>query len=221
MKAVVVLAGEVEDTALLRRHLREADLVIAADGGAERLAALGVRPQVVIGDFDSLGVEAVERLRAAGVEVEVHPEWEQKTDGHVALLLARQRGAREVILAGVRGSGRLDHGLANLLYPLARAFRDLRVTAISDWSEAVALPEEGLRSVRFRGAVGDYVSLIPISETVTGVTTYGLRYRLRGHTLRLGESLGVSNELEQEEGGFDIAAGVAYAIHHFRQERLS
>ena len=125
-----------------------------------------------------------------------------------------------VVLAGARGADRLDHVLANLLYLAAAALRELQITVVSDWSEGVLLRGEGLASVRFRGAPGDYVSLVPISDELRGVDTQGLRYPLRQATLERGTSTGVSNELDGEEGGFNIEAGVAFAFHHFRQRRL-
>jgi len=220
MKAVVVLAGEVEDTALLRRHLEAAELVVAADGGAARLRALGLWPDVLVGDLDSLPAELQAELRSQGVELAPHPNPQQQTDGMVALRLAQARGADEVVLAGARGADRLDHVLANLLYLAAAALREVRITVVSDWSEGVLLRGEGMASVRFRGAPGDYVSLVPISDELRGVDTQGLRYPLRQATLERGTGTGVSNELAGEEGGFDIEAGVTFAFHHFRQRRL-
>ena len=161
MKAVLVLAGEVAGTALLRRHLDTADLVIAADGGAARLQALGRLPDVLVGDLDSLAAGALAALQAADVELVAHPNPEQQTDGMVGLLLARQRGADEIVLAGVQSADRLDHGFANLLYLSARELHDVRITVVSDWSEGVLLRGSGAPSVRFRGAPGDYVSLVP------------------------------------------------------------
>ena len=220
MKAVLVLAGEVAGTALLRRHLDTADLVIAADGGAARLQALGRLPDVLVGDLDSLAADALAALQAADVELVAHPNPEQQTDGMVGLLLARQRGADEIVLAGVQSADRLDHGFANLLYLSARELHDVRITVVSDWSEGVLLRGSGAPSVRFRGAPGDYVSLVPISDEVRGVDTIGLRYPLRAATLARGASSALSNELVGEEGGFDIGEGAAFAFHHFRQGQL-
>lgn len=220
MKALVALGGEILDTPLLRARIAGVKWVIAADSGAEGLQALGIQPHAVTGDFDSLEPAALERLRAQGVEVVPHPNPEYATDAQVALGLAMARGAKEVVLVGVRGGERLDHSLANLVVAAAAEYRQAAITIVSGWTEAALLSGAGRRSVRFRGVVGDYVSLIPLGDEVRGITTAGLKWPLRGASMRLGE-YGMSNELMEGEGGFEIEAGVAYATHHCRYGRLA
>ena len=219
MKALVALGGEIPDTPLLRARLAGVELVIAADSGAERLTTLGIQPHAVTGDFDSLDSTALERLRSLGVEIVPHPRPEYATDAQAALELAVARGAREIVLIGVRGGERLDHSLANLVVAAAAEYRQAAITIVSGWTEAALLNGEGRRSVRFRGVGGDYVSLIPLGDAVSGITTTGLKWPLRGASMRLGE-YGMSNELVEGEGGFEIEAGVAYATHHCRYGRL-
>ncbi len=217
MKAVVALAGAVVATPLVRSHVAGADLTVGADGGARVLQALGLRVDVVTGDLDSLEAPEVAALAAGGTDVAPHPQPEYMTDAYAALLLARDRGATDVVMIGALGGERLDHGIAALLYPLSAAFRGCRIVLVDGWWEATLLRAEGAEgaSVRFRGAPGDYVSLVPLSE-VTGVRSVGLRYGLAGATLALGSSLGVSNALVGEAGGYDIGGGVALATHQAR-----
>ena len=230
MKVVVALGGSMQDTALLRDRIADADLIIGANGGAARLADCGIRPALVIGDLDSVPPERLADLRRAGCDVLPHPDPQNKTDGQVALELGVERGATEVVLLGAHGGERLDHSLSNLMYAVGAEFARLPLVVIDGWTEAVglrALPAGreaedpgGRRSVRFRGETGDYVSLIPLSETVRGVSTTGLRWALAGATLVLGRGEGVSNELLAGQGGFTIEEGVAYATHSFRRRRL-
>ena len=91
---VVALNGPTPDTALLRARIDGASLFIAADAGAQRLAALGLRPDVLTGDFDSLPAARREAAVRAGAEVVAHPEPQQTTDGAVALRLAVERAGR-------------------------------------------------------------------------------------------------------------------------------
>ncbi len=220
----MALGGEITDTALLRARVRGAELVIAADSGADRLTAIGLRPNVVIGDFDSLRPERVAALDASGVEIVAHPHPEARTDGQVALELAAARGAAELVLLGARGGNRLDHSLGNVLFLVAGEFAAMPITLVSGWSEAIGLfgrvQGYGRESIRFQGEAGDYVSLIPLSRQVLGVTTDGLRWPLDGADLSLGLPMATSNELLGTDGGFTIEDGVAIATHQFRQQRL-
>ena len=118
MKVVVALGGNLADTALVRARVGGAELVIAADSGADRLRRLGLQPHAVIGDFDSLAADRIEALRTSGVEIVPHPEPQYRTDGQVALELAASRGASEVILLGVRGGPRRTRRTAGVRGPL-------------------------------------------------------------------------------------------------------
>ena len=110
--AVVFLDGVYEDAAYYRAWAKAAALVVAADGGARFLLAAGVRPDVVVGDFDSLPPAAVARLVDDGVELVRHPVRKDLTDGELAVQEALRRGAGELVLAGALGA--LDHTLGHL-----------------------------------------------------------------------------------------------------------
>lgn len=221
MKVVVALAGTIADTALLRDRAAGAELVVAADSGAERLLAVGIQPDVVIGDFDSIGADTRADLEAAGVEFVAHPLPDYRTDAHVALQLAAARGAAEVVLLGARGGERVDHSLSNALSLVAEEFAAMPIRLVSGWSEAEGVFGRasglGRCEVRFQGTPGDYVSLVAVSGKLDGVTTVGLRWELAGATLALGSSVAVSNELAGAEGGFVVESGVAIATHTLRQ----
>ena len=223
MKIVVALGGEIADSGLLRARVAGAELTIAADRGALQLEQVGLSPDLVIGDFDSLSEAALARLRRRGVEIVAHPNPQQQTDGHVALQLAAERGASEVVLLGAAGRERLDHQLTNLLFLVAQEFAALPISAVSFWTEAVGLHGRetgfGRAEVRFAGEPGDYVSLVAL-EPLRGVTSDGLRWPLEGAELELGLPGAISNELTGEAGGFRIETGRAIATHTFRQERL-
>ncbi|HJN91185.1 MAG TPA: thiamine diphosphokinase [Dehalococcoidia bacterium] len=224
MKVVVALGGNLADTALVRARVGGAELVIAADSGADRLRRLGLQPHAVIGDFDSLAADRIEALRTSGVEIVPHPEPQYRTDGQVALELAASRGASEVILLGVRGGPRIDHSLSNAMFLVADEFASMPITAISGWSEATgAFGREsgwGRDTVTFAGARGDYVSLIPVSQRVGGVSTHGLRWPLREADLERGVPAATSNELAAAAGGFSLATGHAIVTHQFRGDHL-
>ena len=154
MHAVVALGGAVADSPLVRARVAEAALRIGADGGTTHLLTLGLRPDVVTGDLDSLAEATLEALRRSGVEVAPHPAPSRVTDGQVALELALARGATEIVVLGASGGERLDHGWALALVLLGPALRAVPVTLVDGWSECVGLHEAGRRAVTFRGRGG-------------------------------------------------------------------
>ena len=202
MKVVVVASGGLE--AIDVAHLDDADLVIAADGGAESLDALGRRPDLLVGDFDSVSAALAERLEADGTSVERHPADKERSDTELALEAAVARGATEIVLLGAIGRDRLDHELANLLLLAdpGMAGRDVRIASGSSTARVL----RGGERLALGGSVGDLVSLLPIGGDASGVTTEGLRWSLERALLRFGRSRGLSNEL--------VAAAASVSLEH-------
>ena len=220
MQTVVALGGDLRDSDLVRSALRGAGLIIAADSGAERLAAIGIQPHLLIGDFDSLDPAELFRLRAAGVEVVEHPAPQQRTDADVALELALRRGATSVIVLGALGGARIDHTLGNLSLLSHPSLREIPTWAVDGWSALTILRGDGIRETHFHGHPGDYVSIIPLSDRVEGVTAVGLKWPLDNAVLERGQVQAVSNELVNDRAMVRLRAGLAAACHHFRTERL-
>lgn len=208
MKAVVMAAGGAVDERI-RPYLEDSDLVVAADGGAALLLSLGVVPQVVVGDFDSLGEEAAERLQRLGSQlVRVQPE-KDETDTELAVRHALERGARSVVLLGAIGS-RLDHTLANLLLLGRLASQGISAQAVAPPLTVHAVSRELI----LRGSPGDTVSVLPILGSAAGVYECGFKYGLAGRNLEPSAVLGMSNELLGREGRISVGRGVLLVFHY-------
>src|SRR5688572_13072696 len=113
MKAVVVASGELVATDVA--WLDAADTVIAADGGAGALDRIGRRPDLLVGDIDSVDPALVEWLASGGMPIERHPADKEASDTELAVTAALDAGASEIVILGAVGGDRLDHELANLL----------------------------------------------------------------------------------------------------------
>lgn len=201
MRAIVLSAGQIADYERVRPFLAGADLVICADGGIRHAEALGLTPDLLLGDFDSAGEEWVARAAARGVPVERVPVEKDQTDTHLALDEAVRRGAREILLVGGTGD-RLDHTYSNmLLLPGVNA----EVTIV-DAKNVVRLLRPGGR-LTLAGAPGDYVSLLPLTPEAKGVVFEGVKWPLDGATLKWGQSLGVSNQLVEPEAFVAVREG--------------
>jgi thiamine pyrophosphokinase len=210
MKAVIITSQKVHDTPFLRRMLGDPTLVVAADGGGENAAALGLMPDVLIGDFDSLSRERLSQLERQGIPVIRHPRDKDKTDGELAILYAVQRGADEIVILGALG-GRIDHEIANLLL-LTRPELRYRETAIVDGWQAVRLLQ-GRDTMIVEGHPGDLLSLLPIGGDAKGIYTEGLKYSLQGGSLLMGPARGVSNEFVGYEARITLEEGMMWVVH--------
>jgi thiamine pyrophosphokinase len=208
MKVTVVASGRLE--AIDAAHLVDADLVVAADGGAASLDGLGRRPDLLIGDLDSVSPVLAERLDAAGTEVERHPADKERSDTELALEAAVVRGATEIVLLGAIGGDRLDHELANLLLLADPGLtgRDVRIAC----GPATARVLRGAERLVLVGSVGDLVSLLPIGGDASGVTTAGLRWALDGARLALGRSRGLSNEIVRARASVTLEQGTLLVV---------
>ncbi|MEP7003058.1 MAG: thiamine diphosphokinase [Chloroflexota bacterium] len=207
MRALVVLDGDpLGSDAWLAALATGCDTVIAADGGAAHLDRAGQRPDLVVGDLDSLPDATRKRLEAAGVAFEVHPDEKESTDGELALQAAVGRGADEIVVVGAFGGRRLDHLLGNLMLLANVDFAAIDVAVVTEAATFRALRGPGI--LELEGAAGDWVTLAPISETASGVTTDGLRYPLHRGELVRGSTRGVSNELTGSRGSVEVATGL-------------
>jgi thiamine pyrophosphokinase len=222
VRAIVVADGDVVESARLAELIGEAGdstrLVVAADGGADKAAVLGLTPDVVVGDGDSLAPDRFSELRASGVEVIVFPAEKDESDTELALREAMRRGGDPVAITGAFGGERLEHSIANLLLLTLPSIADHDVSLVHGASVVRVMGVAGADELAITGEAGDYVSLLPLTESVTGVTTSGLRYPLDEAALEQGSTRGLSNELIAESCSIRTATGRLAVVHTARAE---
>jgi thiamine pyrophosphokinase len=192
LRAVIFANGQLSGLVPLHSD----DLIIAADGGSHHCLELGIRPQLVIGDLDSVEDAELVKLRQLGAEVIAFPRRKDFTDLELALLEAQKRGADQVLVLAALGR-RWDQSLANILLPAA--LPGLRISLV-DGREEMHFIRPG-ETLEIAGQAGDTVSLIPLGGDAQGITTHGLEYPLFSETLRLGSTRGVSNVLLPSSSG--------------------
>ena len=185
----------------------EAGAVVAADGGLDRAAALGLSVDVVVGDLDSVSADALAAAESAGARIVRHPEAKDATDLELALDEAVALGAQRVLVVA-SGGGRLDHLVASLL--LLGAERYARLTLDALVGDAVVHVIRGDRTIA--GEPGALLTLLALGGAATGVVTEGLEYPLAPETLEPGSSRGVSNVFAATEARLTVASGVLLAI---------
>lgn len=211
---VLVVADGDLDAAVLRVAADRADRVVAADGAAARVLAAGRRPDLVVGDGDSLLPADRDRLLALGVAFrDVAPE-KDESDTELCLLAALEAGATSVSIVGALGGPRPEHTVANLLLLADPRFDGLELAIVTRRSRLtrVGSGDRGGR-LRIDGRPGDFVSLFALGGTVESVTTDGLRFPLRGERLTTGPARGLSNELTGEHATVTCERGRLLVVH--------
>lgn len=207
-RIVIVTGGELHPEDL--QAIGAEEWVIGVDGGAARLLQAGVTPDLVVGDFDTAGVEMLPQLTQLGIRVKKLPREKALTDTQYAVEQALLLRPTSIQILGALGGARFDHALGNLF--LLERIRSVGVSGIirsvkNRLRLLIGREETVITSSCFR-----FVSLLPLSEQVRGVTLTGFRYPLYQATLSRGDTLGVSNELTNPKGKIEIAAGKLLVI---------
>ncbi|SMB90027.1 thiamine diphosphokinase [Deinococcus hopiensis] len=183
MTAWILVGGRLVPTGALRA-LPRPDLVVAADGGGRHAAALGVRVDAWVGDFDSSAGLHLDAPR------EVHPAAKDETDAELAVRVARRRGATRLVFLGAFG-GRFDHAAALMLGGLRLTREGLGVTLHSgDESGSPLLPD---RPLSLHLPAGTTLSVLAFTD-LQGLTLTGVRWPLRRANIPQGSGWTVSNE---------------------------
>ncbi len=221
MDALIVADGDIPPRAVVEQLFaggRQRPLVIAADGGALKAESLGLLPDAVVGDLDSLDAQAVERLRRRSVGIIEFPADKNESDTELALREALARGADRIVVIGALGGPRVEHSLANVLLLAAPGIASRDVAIVDRASTLRLVAADGAGTLELHGTPGDYVSLLPLSPRVDGVTTSGLAYELHDATLHQGPARGLSNELTAETASVSTHRGRLLVIHTRRAE---
>ena len=206
LAACIVAGGDITPGDRVMAVLRESDIVIAADRGLDTCVELGITPTLCIGDFDSASEDALRTARERGWQVLEYPSEKAATDGELALDEAIARGAERIrVLGALTGIDRFDHGIANLLLLTRDDLNGVDIRLIDEMREAFMIQKGESASVA--GQRGDYVTVLPLTETGVTVTTWGLKYDLLGITLQYGSTRGVSNELAWQQANITVEEG--------------
>jgi thiamine pyrophosphokinase len=209
VRAAIFLNGSPDSSELLRRVAGFADLIVAANGGTRYALEVGVVPDLVVGDMDSLGEELMLELDRLGASLERHPVRKDKMDGQLAVLAARERGATAAdLLCAVGGTLGALFSVPQILLAAERI--GLRSTVVADRGR-IFVVEAGSRTVQ--GDPQDSVSIFPLSGLATGVTLESMEYPLENASLEPGDTLGFHNELIGREASVSVEEGALLVVH--------
>ena len=218
MKRCLMVTGGPLDLAFAAEFLKDRryDFVIAVDAGFSSCLKLGLHPDLLVGDFDTFGREKLLQYRSdPSLSFDIHEPEKDETDTELAFSDALQRGFRDVDLLGATG-GRLDHELSNFHLLVQGRKRGLFVKAYDRQNKISVIDSEfELEREFFRDRLyGKYVSFLPFTERVRGITLTGFKYPLNKKNISILEnpSLCVSNEVACERAVFRFEEGIVFSI---------
>lgn len=190
----IVAAGDCYEEKI---QLREQDFLVAVDGGYDTVKKMGLEPNLVLGDFDSVQSEPV-----AKECVRLKRE-KDETDTLYAVQLMVERGYQYMVIYGGTGGERISHTISNLQTLIA--FSDLHLFLV-DREEAMFLLIDG--EIHFSKDCQGMLSVFSMSEESTGVSERHLKYQLEDAKLVHGYPIGVSNEFVGEESIVAVKNGM-------------
>lgn len=214
-RIVIFANGLLENPDLLLKRLRPEDRIFCADGGTYHALALGLKPEMIVGDLDSLTAETIAEMETTGVTFQRYSENKDQTDLELALDIAMAERPEEILLVTALG-GRLDQALANILLLTQPKYSSVKLTLLDGQQSAVVVRAHSKLVVE--GEPGDILSLVPLTPQVTGVNFSGVGWPLAQATLRLGSTWSISNVLKERQARVEIGEGLALLVHLRKDE---
>ncbi len=209
MQVLIITNGELYKPEVLKHriHTEAFDLIIAADGGEHHTTILDINLNAVIGDMDS--ISNLIQYDTSTTKAIPYPTEKKEIDLELALLYAKEKGAKRIVLVGIMG-GRMDMTIANIQLIAHPSLRLLRIEVWhGEQTGWLIRPPEG----EISGNVGDMVSLISMGSRVLAIRTMGLKYRLNSEDLELGPTRGVSNVMVRKKAHIKLSSGLLLVIH--------
>ena len=205
MNNVLIFSGGSFDVKRMSARLKEKkyDYIIAADSGAEYAASLGLKPDVILGDLDSVSAETLEYFKKEGCPVKKFRPEKDETDFDIALKEAISLKPEMITVLGATGT-RLDHTLTTF-FCIMRVLEDGVDCEIIDPNNRIYFRNSDF-VISKEEQYGNFVSLVPVTESVT-LTIKGMKYPLENKKVFRGESLCQSNEIVDEKAEISVKDG--------------
>ena len=220
MKRILIISGGHFNLEFAKKYIKTLsfDKVFAVDQGLEYVEQLGLSPDYIVGDFDSVNENILKQYMKKEADlnhslIERYPEKKDVTDTELAVQKAIGEKPDEIVLLSATGT-RIDHSIMNmgLLIPIAEA--GIKGYIIDEYNRIQLLNAENNKKccIKKTEQYGSYLSFVPMSKIVEGVTMSGVMYPLNQVTVYQGSSLTVSNQIVDHWAKIEIQSGLALII---------
>ena len=212
--ACLVLNGQLEDYDYIREVMdyNTYELIIAVDGGANHLYRLGIMPNYILGDLDSIDDDIRSYYEASDVVFKKFPTKKDETDAELAVWMVEEEGLLGIDIYAALG-GRIDHELANIQLLYYILDRGMYPRIISEREEIYILRNE---EMNLKGSIGDIVSIIPVKGDARGITLANMEYSVEELDLKYSVTRGISNVMLAEDAYINVRDGCILVIKNIK-----
>ena len=190
---------------------REFEIIIAVDNGLKILNEININPQHIVGDFDTVKREILEKYKEnKSIKIHEFNPIKDNTDTDIAIRLAIELKSGEITIIGGIGT-RIDHVLGNIHVLKYALDSNIKCKIIDENNEIQLINKTTI--LKKKDITKKYISLIPLTEKVENINLKGFKYELKNGTLTIGSSLGISNEISKEEAIIEFDNGILIMIN--------
>jgi thiamine pyrophosphokinase len=212
----IVSGGCPIDPLFFQKIIEEAEkhLIICCDGGLRHFLNFEIEPDVIIGDMDSIDSAQLENYsKQKKVKIIKHSTNKDFTDTELALDYALSLKPAKILIWCALG-GRIDHTLANVFLLLKGQEKGIETFLIDEYCETFILDKE----TSFINEEGKTISLLALTPDVAGITLSGFLYPMEKGTLRMGESRGISNIINNAHACIKVKKGKLIVIKYWQKD---
>lgn len=208
----LILSGGNTNLTWLKNYLNanSFNTIICVDKGLEIAEKLNILPNYIVGDFDSVDKDILKKyVSNPNITIQsLNPE-KDNTDTEIALNLAIELHSTSITIIGALGN-RMDHSISNIHILLSCLKKKIPCCILDPYNKISLI--DSYTQFNKNAQYGKYVSFLPFTATVTGITLQGFKYPLNGITMDIGTSLCVSNEIVQNIASIDLKTGILIMI---------
>ncbi|WP_195999686.1 thiamine diphosphokinase [Clostridium sp. 1001271B_151109_B4] len=203
MKCLIMSGGVKPEDKIIMKYANSCDLIIGVDKGCNYLYNLDIKPDYIVGDFDSSNTEVIEELEKRGSIKYKYKCEKDFTDSEEAFEVAISSGVTEIYFLGATGQ-RFDHTLGNLGLLLKALKSNVRAEIIDDMNKMLLVnTNTNIKNEKEY----KYISFLAYNETIKEFSINKAKYELNKYNLEVGDSRTVSNEFVSEEIGIELSNG--------------
>ena len=214
-KIIIISGGSSIDPTFFHKRMKskENGLIICCDGGARHFQNSAIKPDVIIGDMDSIDTDQLAEYSDEKIKIIKHPPEKDSSDTELALDYALNLRAERIFIWCALG-GRIDHTLANVFLLIMAQKKKIETVLIDDYCEVFLLNRKNI----FVNEKGKTVSFFALTSEVKGITLSGFFYPLKNGTLKMGESRGISNVISGARASIKIEKGKLLVVKYHRKD---